>query len=508
MNKQSGKDSLGGSEPQYSHYPSSNSSIKNETNPFEDELQEYSEPKNYPKPNPQLSSDTDILTLHSMALSEAETFTRDQVNSEQLSLPRTYQENFKTYAPCILRRFYGVRSFNGYAENPDNTTTFASGSELGNEVDDDRTMISNKKVLSIMGRETTDYEHLRTLVIAGDVIKSNMYVFPDSESLEMFRNLRKSKKKEQKNSKLSKEKSGDQSEEPLLAFDEDTQSGSLSLDSFLQNFIGVEQCLPLLKIEVPFLSSLRPNTPFMKFRQYFGSQSSVGSQSVGCRLINIRDFCTVRLKSFQDYKRYTFIFQPEVGDQFTLLAFQHNYRPFTDFNYKGTRFRVFGTSRTASYPTFYNPELKLQVLDNDQPSLMDDLIQKKAKMDYFKKKDSLETENLTDGTLQNPVPSPGNPILKQLRDEENSSFYRNNVPRDMPPFGKFLDASAYMKKKSFIPKLFSEIGKIAVYEDPLEISNSPNSAVHLDTLVLTTIFLAFRENSIRSTVKRDDITVF
>ncbi|KAF8002424.1 hypothetical protein HF325_003389 [Metschnikowia pulcherrima] len=441
----------------------------------------------------QPSHATDAESVYSEALSEAETFTQ---RTNQTILPPTYQDGFASYAPCVIRSHYAQRA----AARMDTATIDSTEDDS----DDERTMIFRPEGQPIMQRHTTSYDVLRTMVVASEMLLNTMYVFSDSESYERFKKARKSSKKLRNNSASLKSLAiaSVRSDTGIVARNDETVS---SIDSI--QLMWDE--LPLLKIEVPYMSAFRRKTPYMIFRGYKSNTTvSNDSSSQDSDLLETFEFCSVHLKTFQHYKRYIFNFQPEDGPKFRVIAFQHNYRPFTDFNYKDTRFRVFGTSRSVSYPTFYNPELKLCILDPDQSSLMDDLIEKKDERHFLKNADK-RPELVQERDLENPIPSPQNAIIKQIMKDEYSSFYKNSVPQQMPPFAKFLDSRAYLKHPNLRPKKYSELGQVAVYEDSAESqSNERTLPVGIDNLVLATIFLALRETNIRSTVKREDIETY
>ncbi|OBA20995.1 hypothetical protein METBIDRAFT_40812 [Metschnikowia bicuspidata var. bicuspidata NRRL YB-4993] len=428
--------------------------------------------------------ESETASLESIALSEAETFIPETQPANGLRLSETYQENFRSYAPFLVSRR--------------NIERYDSESE-----DDDRTMVSLPDGQTIMQRPSTTYNDLKVLVVALQKSNSQMYVFPDVRAFDTFkknegdrRKVRKISKSRHSNGQSIRSSPGEQ---PLR--------GRLP-DSDLLTGIS-ESGLPVLVVEVPHMSAFRPKTPYMIFRKYVKVRQSINSPPHGeLTQFELSEFCAVKMKVFQHFKRYMFVFHPEEGPVFKVWAFQHNYRPFTDFNYKDTRFRVFGTSRSVSYPTFYNPELKLQVIDQDQSSLLDNLIEKKDEKNYRSGRKKHEVVDF--GDLENPIPCPDNPIIKQVLENEYSSFLRNSVPQEMPPFGKFL-AGSNSKGISMISKKYSEIGKIGVYQDPIEMEESnalSSSSTHLDSLVLSAVFLTLRETSLRSTVKRDELEIY
>ncbi|KAF8002422.1 hypothetical protein HF325_003387 [Metschnikowia pulcherrima] len=556
--------------------------------------------------------ESDTNSLHSAPFSEAETLT---VNKEQcFHLQSTYQDNFTSYIPFLVRRQRATLARAEAAENAPVNDTLESdaGTRLhwGADVDsdDDKTMVSQRESLTVMHRATTSYNHKRTLLIASELIRNNLYVFPSPESFELFKELRANSKKLRKNSIVLYDEDSNvrrifsrrrslgnispkshnakfplasdlnEATAPTTAYDlMDPVTGVTNgrratfHDSSRRNSVTVESpshvtsqnrqnssvpnlnnnlahhktgennghpfskdrfsnCtidsrphlvpldykvkgkgLPLFKIVVPYMSTFRRKTPYMIFRRYLEKpKPPIESEAIDDEQFETYDFCTVHLKNSQHYKRYKFMFRPANAPEFTIFAFQNNYRPFADFNYKETRFRVFGTSITMAYLTHYNPELKLHVLDGDQPSLMDNLIEKNAENSMFKGRGDVndahlrvQSEEVGMPELENPVPNPSNPIIRSNIDGTGISN-RHSIPNEMPPFGRFLDACEYMKSSPIIPKKYSEVGKIDVYQNPREMSTSDylsSLSVDLDSLVLSTIILALRETSIRTTVK-------
>ncbi|OBA19801.1 hypothetical protein METBIDRAFT_45381 [Metschnikowia bicuspidata var. bicuspidata NRRL YB-4993] len=443
--------------------------------------------------------ESDTLSLYSAALSDAETLmlTRDQC----LHLQATYQDNFTSYIPYLLE-------------------TQWRGEE---DSDDDRTMVSRLELPILMHRSTTSYNYKRTLIIASELIRNSVYVFPDAESYELFKHLRACSKKMRKNSVvLYDEDSNIQRIHSKRNENDDTVSffkrfASCTIDS-RSHIIPLDYKvkglgLPLFKIVVPYMSIFRRKTPYMIFRKYLEKpKPPTQSETIEDEQFETFDFCTVHIKTFQQYKRYTFVIQPEDGPQFKVLAFQNNYRPFTDFNYKDTRFRVFGTPIAMAYLAHYNPELKLHILDRKQPSLMDNLIERKTSVNTSVqgKLQSSGEELSSSGSSQkhkepqDAIPHPHNPILLLNIESVTSATYNRTVPHEMPPFGRFLDACVYRKNAPLLPKKYSEVGKIDVYQDPSEMANPNHSSslsVDLDSLVLSTILLTLRETNVRTTVK-------
>lgn len=406
-------------------------------------------------------------------------------------------------------------------------------------LDDEKTIASRQNDRDyIMRRLMTSYNAKRSLIVVSEFIKSTTYVFPCAESYALFKELRLNK------NKLQKRKNS------VIVYDDKcnisrvtgASANSLALSSpnnaivdRRQHIIPVDykvkgQGLPVFKVSVPYMSSFRRKTPFMVFRKYreVPEKPSAVSGAETDEHFETYNFCEVHCKMFQPYKRYTFQFSPAGEAPFKVYAFQNNNRPFTDFNYKGSRFRVLGTLLLLAYVIAYNPELKLFILDELQASLADDLVEREHRTDFFSRsrhsssgniheeahsringrssrndhsdeRTNYQSSSVHPAELQDPVPRPDNPIVV-----DGESYIRSSgqlfIPNDSPPFSRFVDSFVYQNNALFLPKKFTEVGKVEVYQNPEEYgSASPLTtyAVDTDSLVLTTILLALREANVR-----------
>lgn len=473
----------------------------------------------------------DAASVYSAALSESDTLAL--TDCQRMSLQPSYQENFTTYVPYLLRRLRLARQLPQSHEHPIESSDPLHLPDL----DDDRTVCGTSMldghvghVVPIMRRRISSYRYKRSLVIASEFIKNTTYVFPDEESFELFRYLRANGKKLRKSllalldpqdiARLRRRRHSSYGEnsgalnrdasparDVVVTRDESSPRNHIIPVEFMNKGSG----LPLFKVVVPYMSIFRRKTPYMIFRRYIEHPSQCSAeQSADEDHFETYDFCTVHVRTFQNYKRYTFTFMPENGDLFKVLAFQNNYRPFTDFRYKDTRFRVFGTSITMAYLLNYNPEIKLFILDEDQPSLVDNLINKDSLGDLFtkltKSKRVVQSEELAaqPEDYPNPVPHPRNPIITESTDFLSSSQHRGYIPNEMPPFGRFADSCLYARKVLLLPKRYSDAGKIDLYQDPSEIMTqdfSSTFSVDTDSLVLTTVLMALRETNLRTTMR-------
>lgn len=257
----------------------------------------------------------------------------------------------------------------------------------------------------------------------------------------------------------------------LLVVEEILKPSSLCFaneDHFNQFKHGHAQ--PLFKVLAPFLSQMRPTTPFIIIKR--GSDHE--------------PYCTIYTKQMSRVRRLVFQFTPHDAPMFELVAFINHYRPFTDFNYKNTRFRVFGTPVTLGYILGHKILLKLTVVDNGKPSLCDNMREKEGGK-LIKRKES------------NYVPDPDNPLIT----EDVYSTYRENmgtsfVNESMPPFGA-LEQTEHTTASVRLPKKYSEVATLELYQS----QPGPDETYGLngDSVVLTAVLLGLREVTVRMSYK-------
>lgn len=458
-----------------------------------------------------------VSDVASVALSETETLAYSR--RQRMDLQDTFDENFTGYLPFVLRqlrRQHEQSMGEGEEEADARITTSDLIMKDDSDFDDDKTIASGLDDYQrhIMRRKTSKYNYKRLLVVASEFIRSNTYVFPDLESFRVFRYLRSNNKRLRKNSMIVYEPNGNIKRIPRRASVSEHE-GLPDVDDGVvdmrQHIIPLEyklkgSGLPLFKILVPYMSSFRKKVPYMVFRRYreipappslFLKQENEDDEK-----FESYEFCTIHMKTFQQYKRYVLQFTPENAPPFKVFVFQNNYRPFTDFKYKDTRFRVIGSSLVTAYLMNYNPDLKLIVIDEDQPALCDNLVNKKSGLDRRGSRSGARDDTLPPEEMANPVPEESNRILKEDEGGFLHAVKRNFIPNNMPPFGRFLDSCVYPIELLLFPKKYSEVGKIELYQ-ALENNAHPDMSstlsVDLDQLVLTTVLLTLRETSLRTT---------
>lgn len=323
---------------------------------------------------------------------------------------------------------------------------------------------------TVLGKDISVFNVKRDFIVAKELFRNDMYLFLSKESFKQFKEL-----------KLRKASHGD-----LL------KVGSNHSITHPEREI---QILPVLKLHFPHFASIRKNTPYLVFKGYRSLQTSPNHHSgaYGAERFNSEfetfDFCSVQFKNFYKIRRYILEFTP-IGEQpFKVLVFQHNFKPFADFIYQGTRFRICGTSTTENASS-YTADLRLCALDDSMASLCDAIVDRPAKLELSslrRKKSSLSHG------CGNPYPDPNSKLLqdKRIVSVQDSHCFH---PKGVPPFGSFRKAELY-GEGNLVPKKISEVAKFETYQDGTEIEGDLNGIHSLDSdsLVLNCIMLALRE---------------
>lgn len=449
---------------------------------------------------PELAIDDDILPTHSLlpttspvssplvALSDSDTLHIDR--QSRMELQHTYQENFTQYLPYLIHRQRLLRDAPDEPEPTPDDTFHDDQLTIFNEAGSGPATLTRSL---IMDRSTNKYDLKRDFVVVNELIKNTTHVFVDAESFALFKFLRARRK--HRNLVILYDQQGNIKR--LLNAREVRQSIGDNVVDHRNHIIPLEnkllgKGLPLFKVVVPYMLTFRKSVPFMLFKRYREIPAKPVASDADSDLYESYNFCSVYVKLFQYVRRYTFNFTPENASPFKVVAFQHSFRAFTDFEYRNTRFRVLGTAIMGAYLMTYNPYLKLAIVDQDAPALTDNLVEKgNVKLA---------------GELQNPRPYPTNPLLAEsdfgVTSPRHNKAY---IPKELPPFGGFTDAMTYVKSTSIIPKKYSEAGKITLYQDASNTTEDPSStlSVDLDSLVLTCVMMVMRENNLRSTAKNN-----
>lgn len=466
--------------------------------------------------------------VQSVALSEAETLFEEK--RTRLHLQETYLDNFTHYLPFLLlrQRFASTEyslddatspseqepaSNNHGVINGDAGLTFDSGDDLPTMIDEpieeNDTTDSEDKILT---KSLRNFTVKRECILASELFKGNSYVFPSMESFQLFRQLRSNLKKSRKSSTYLYDRGGSIKMQPSRSRSSVDDGDIIDERQHLipLNYKIKGQGLPLLKFYVPYMQSFRRSTPFIIFKRFKEiPEPPENNEKMDLNLENDFEtytYCTVNTKYSQDLRRYIFNFTPAGQEEFQILVFQHNMKPFADFNYKDTRFRVVGTTLATGYLASYSPRMKLMVIDSNKPSLCDKVIERKGGFELrsiMKKKTTTPKSEPQYSGLRNPFPEPSCPLL----DDNHLDFAiahsqtARYVPRSKPPFGAFQDSIVYDVTPTLLPKKYSESGKFEVYQDGLSLPDQDidsTLSVDTDVLVLNCILLSLREAGIRS----------
>lgn len=499
---------------------------------------------------------------HSLALSETDTLCATR--KQRLELQDVYIDNFSMYLPFVLRQ---LRLAEDQAQAEDRRRREARAStgrggalvdhfdedydaENDTIADDDLSTIFNDSQSpeehyeidhqKVMDRKLSAYNYKRLVVFVGGMLKSDVFIFPTVASFKLFKQLRTNIKKERKSSVIIYDSNGD--------IKKVTSSNGINKNEYANPDGGNDevidernhiipisykikgQGLPILRMHLPYMSTFRKNTPYLIFKKFkeVPSAPNPGDPKQNDIDFETFDYCNVYLKYSLNYRRFILEFYPNTASCFKVVMFESTFKPFADFNYKGTRFRVIGTTISTGLVCEYNPHMRLLIIDDDEPSLCDGIVNKKPSSGFMKLKKSSNHEEYVEFDINDPA-TYVNPIPNaKFVDEDgfsNCCHHRATfIPNNLPPFGCYKDASLYKgQNSSLIPKKYYEIGKAEIYQDLQSLSpqsttssspshgnnESPVSEEFLnstfsmdqDTLVLTVIMSTLREVNVKNANK-------
>ncbi|CAN3367619.1 hypothetical protein DICA3_F11386 [Diutina catenulata] len=352
------------------------------------------------------------------ALSDATTF--HPVPKLEFELQPAYVDNFSTYLPFVAYR--RVRS-------------------QQTAVDDDETIqdvpVSAPSVpqLSIMGQPLAHYSDKVEMVIYEEMFSSAVLVFASEAQFQLFKSTRNSR---------------------------------------------ASPGMPLLKITAPYLSQVRPNSPYLVFKGFEAGEEY--------------PYCTMYMKQSKRVRRLIFNFTPPDAEPFRVVTFTNHYRPFADFNYKGTRFRVVGTPVTSGYLLGHKLRFRLYVIDDEKASLCDDIINKKdGSLSLFKRREGDSYDPNDPATFPNPMPNPENPLITDnVYATYEESMGDTYISENSPPFGGIYQTSS-SKSASGLLKKYREVARVESYQ-----GQPPDSGVEADNLVIDTILMGLRDVAVRT----------
>ena len=459
----------------------------------------------------------------SVALSEADTLFHDK--KKQLLLQDSYDDNFVLYLPYIVRqhRLRTQRREERAHKNDESKLDYESDADdelqtiVDQSVEDSDSSLPPAQGRQILEKTTSKFNLKRSYILSSEFIKNSTYIFVSEESYLLFRKLKSGNKK--KNNfvvyntdgtiKLCEEAKPDhfnQLSKPNQFIDH--RSHIIPLENKIKG-MG----LPLFKMQVPYMSSFRKNAPYIVFKKYRETPLPIRMDAAGKVIEEDYEsytFCAVHTKHFNKVRRFIFTFHhPDLEQDFQVVMFLNNIRPFTDFNYKNTRFRIIGTPVATIYESTHNFQFRLLIVDEGSPSLCDNIINRKQtlllKMIKRRGSDAEDEKTKNNEENLNPYPEPTNPLMLDDPFLSNRLFRNLNFISDnMPPFANYMAKEIYAPSTNVLPKKYNEVGKIELYQDNLQdILEDLDStkSVDIDSMVLTCILSTLHEISIRSANK-------
>lgn len=459
---------------------------------------------------------------------------------KRLPLQDTFIDNFSTRSAFVVEQMKGVEEREQALENwrkQGQSTSFEGATEKSNIVTNDTIIFQGSTVgnnyrfayehysadhMRIMDKKIPVFNYKRQLISVDRTLKHDTLVFPSLQSFELFKELRAG------TGKVGKESSTDTNKIVI------STSGAPQVDNDKNHIIPISykakgQGLPLLKMQSTRMHSFRKNEPQLTFRKFKENVTQSIRIDDGSDFETF-DYCFVYHKSFQNYDRSIFEFLPNTSSCFKVVMFQASFKPFADFNYKGTRFRVIGTSVPNGFHSMNNQQMKLLVIGDDQPSLCDDIVNDKPKsgklsFSHFKKRDKGSSSahavfDINDAkTYINPIPKPEKLVeVLKLCCANRLSF----IPKSLVPFGGLKGVASPKSQLGLISLKYKDLEIIELYQDLLEsmaAMPSPSDgtaeqsflnctlSVDDDTLVLAVIFTTLKEIAIETAGKNSSATV-
>ncbi|EGW32733.1 uncharacterized protein SPAPADRAFT_49687 [Spathaspora passalidarum NRRL Y-27907] len=460
----------------------------------------------------------------SVALSEADTLMVE--TGHRLELQETYTDNFTLYLPYLLRqmRIMEQQRMDRLEEilhpAPIESGTFQ-------EYDDDLSTIVSESIAGeagpaarILNKSLSKFNLKRSFVFAEVMLGSNTFIFPSQKSFQLFKRLRHEVKRERKHSIILYDSKGTikrisnvkREEVDILEDIIDDRPHIIPLDYKIKG-LG----LPLLRMQTPVMSAFRKSSPYAIFRRFREIPLPPDPKSTSDKHDDFEFesyvMCKVYSKFFPNFRRLIFEFNIPDVPPFNILMFHSSLRPFADFNYKSTRFRIIGATPTSGLLSSYNPHIRLLVLDDDQESLCDKVINRKQGFELshiIKKRDttsssasSLSFDESIPLSYINPFPVNDlahEDITDVITQQRRTRYISNNLP----PFGECKDSILYkMDEPSLLPKKYSETARLDVYQDNSNLNQDIDStlSVDVDSLVMACILATIRDISIRNAGK-------
>ncbi|KAG5419125.1 hypothetical protein I9W82_002892 [Candida metapsilosis] len=436
----------------------------------------------------------------------------------RLGLKSTFLDNLSNPSAYVIEKMRMVEEREASLDNRRKENAESSNSNEQNtgpfnkgQVSTEGHSISN----NIMNKQLAAFDFKRSLLSVDRTLKQDTLIFPSAESYELFKQLTKEKTNDTMDADMAVESTGGPAEK--------SNDGHHIIPV---TFKTTGQGLPLLRMQSPLGSSLRKNGPQLIFRKY-KEDTTLPSYASDDTDFETFDYCFVYLKSFANYQRFIFDFFPNTSASFKVVMFQASFKPFADFTYKGTRFRVIGTSAANGFHNRFNQQMKLLVIDDDKPSLCDEIVNEKVKSrSFFRFKKSSQEDTHVEfdiddaATYNNPIPKTEKFVeVLKLCCAHRLAF----IPKNLSPFGGLKEAAIRQPKSGPIPKRSKDLGTTEIYQDlesmlenaraktttteqlstDTEVESFSNSTLSVDedTTVLTVIFNTLREVVVKTSGK-------
>lgn len=469
---------------------------------------------------------------------------------KKLELQNTFLDNFSRRSAFVVNQMKWVEDRERSLEqrrrdNQSSIGSLSSLEEFNNTKDDTITIEESGKFNAsqnpeeqyvfdqkrIMNKELASFNYKRLLLSVDRTLKQDTLIFPSADSFELFKELREDSKKKRKDLSTNINNNS-------LSNGTTTEVSDARTHIIPMSYKTEGQGLPLLRMQSPKLSSFRKDSPQLIFRKF--KENPIPPQNTNDDTdFETFDYCFVYLKSFSNYHRFIFEFLPHTSSCFKIVMFQASFKPFADFTYKGTRFRVIGTSASNGFHNRYNQQMKLLVIDDDKASLCDDIFNEKPKsgksgfLRFKKSNQEGSSENvdfdINDATTYiNPIPNNQKFVeVLKLCCTNRLSF----IPKNLLPFGSLKEGATFKSQLGLKPKKYNDLGSIELYQDllstfpslaqattaaapppyvdyPVEESflNSTLS-VDVDTLVLAVMFNTLREVVAKNSGKNSRVSL-
>lgn len=383
----------------------------------------------------------------------SDTDTLAYTRTQRLQLQESYSENYRVYLPYLLRRMrLGAREVPPDSASDTTITPAPAG---------------------VMGREVDEYFCKRTMVVAQALLGKTM-VFGSREEFERFRNQHDNRPALRV---LVPYMSMFRRRVPFMVFERPADTDGAELAG-ATGAPGATNAAAFAGAARAASRPTRTAEPTSRTATRNGAREDRGSAKLPGECPET-PFCNVFMRSGQYYRRFLLRFAN--GD--VVAVFQHNFLPFADFCFRGTRFRIIGTSMAPYLMAPYSPQLRLLVVDDAQPALCDRLVPRAQEHAAWNSR--MEPSD-------DPVPHESNPLVIEAASILPSIIIPLRfIPHERPPFGLCMDATVYRGRRPIFRK-YADAAQVMVYEA---------RGGETDLLVLTAVMMSLRENGLRTAVR-------